>query len=228
MRPRLSALLAAAAIHIIAPTPACAHLMAPGRATVNVVGDSVFSVVWLPASALDGVAHEPDGTVRQAALEAGQAEVVARLGDRWRLSDGGETASTVRLDLILQPPDDAAPGRGDRADQLVMLHHARFSHPPRELRLDTDLAVSRSVGGEGGDALTVNATRDEESEVAVFGTAASAHVFFHAGAAPAEPVRRAGFPPFTVEIAAILLFLCGIARWAARSSSSARRGAAAA
>jgi hypothetical protein len=66
------------------------------------------------------------------------------LEQRWRLTSDGVAARTVRIDLLLQPPDDAP---ASPADQLVVLQHVQFSEPPRTIELKTDL-FGRSAGDE--------------------------------------------------------------------------------
>lgn len=210
--------------HLVAPPDARAHLMPPDHATVHVVGNSVFSVVWLPASALDGVPLEADGTVRQASIEARQAAVVANLRERFRLFDGAEPAETIRLDLILQPPDDAPPARGDRADQLVMLHHARFAHEPGALRLDTDLVARRGPG------LSVNATNDRLSEVVTLPPGGASHVFFGDGHPGIRAKLRAALSsPIAPVVGGVWLagLVLGTLAVLWRRRLAARRGAAA-
>ena len=149
-----------------------------------------------------------DGLVSQSELERHQAEVVADLGSRWSLADGDEKASVARVDLIVQPPDQPPPGLPaieDRADQLVMLHHARFSRPPARIALDTDLF------GEGLDAtLTVDASVDPRAEQATLHSGQGHHAFF----APSGPslIAKSLLSPWLVRAAALglglLLFYC--------------------
>jgi hypothetical protein len=197
--------LAAVLATSTAERAASAHLIAPRRATVHVVGDSVFSVVWLGASelkglgGLEGVELDAEGLVHQDTLERHQTEVVRRLQERWRLRDGAEQADVARVDLVLQPPDDAPPDRGDRADQLVMLHHARFKHPPQRIELDTDLFDTAA-----GADLTVSASNDRAAETVTLRPPRARHVFF-AGAAERSRSIRTGRAMAVGALAAALL-----------------------
>jgi hypothetical protein len=145
--------------------------MAPGHATLHVLRDSVYSVVWLPASALKGVPLDAAGQVAQSDIEHDQAAIIARLQTQWVLRDGAEQARTLRLDLILQPSDDAPTSR---ADQLVMLHHAVFSHPPRQVELETDLFGDPRTEPQ----LTVSATSDSGAETITLRPNRARYVFF--------------------------------------------------
>lgn len=172
----------AALVSTAAASTASAHLMAPRHATVHVLGQSVYSVVWLPASAFRDVEIDAAGLVNQADLARRQPALVEQLQRRWTLRDGDEQAATVRLDLILQPTDDAPP---ERADQVVMLHHARFSRAPRSVEVDTDL-----FGDASSDpSLEVTATRDAESEIATLRPRQGNHRFFAPSRAAAATSR---------------------------------------
>ena len=182
MKPRFSSSLVLLVASAALPRPALAHLMAPGHATVHALGPSVFSVVSLPASALGAdTDSDGDGLVSQGELERRRVEVLGALAGRWRLFDGPERAEPVRIDLVLQPADNAPPAQADRADQIVMLHHARFSHAPREIALETDLFRPDTASA----SLVVGASRDRKAESATLRPGQARHVFFHAA-----PVRR--------------------------------------
>jgi hypothetical protein len=182
------ALLVAAATLATAAT-ASAHLIAPRSATLHVLGESVYSVVWLPASALTGVDADGDGLLSESEVARVRDRLTDALGRRFVLRDGDDRAATVRIDLVLQPLDDAPPDRAGRAAELVMLHHARFSRPPRQVELETDLFGPSTVEPE----LSVSATRDRAAERATLRPPEARHLFFAAerGADTSRPLRFA-------------------------------------
>jgi hypothetical protein len=197
--------LACLSLPLFAPRPAAAHLMQPQAATVNVVDRGVFSVVSIPASALHGVDDDGDGQVSLKELTAHRGELTRDLAERWRVSEGGEEARVVTLDLVLQPDDDAPT---DRATHVVMLHHATLSHPAREVSLETDLFG----GGARERSLTVTATRRDRSEQAVLSAPHGEHSFFgpQAELTPQSSPRHLG-----LDVAALLL-LATVTLWLTR------------
>jgi len=182
---------------LLCSSQANAHLIAPRRATVHVVGNAIYSVVWLPPSALAGVARDREGWVTQTELFRDRS-LVDRLGERWILRDGSERARTRRVDLFLQPPDGAP---GDRAPEVVMLHHATFARPPRSLEIETDLFGDPRDEPE----MTVSASGDLGARVVTMHPPHDRKPLF-----VARPVRRL-FAPLVgagfIAIASIAVFL---------------------
>jgi len=169
------------ALLLVAGT-ARAHLLPAQQGTVNVVGAAVFTVLSVPASALHGADDDHDGVIDVRELERHEPELRAEIDRRLSILDGATLAETVRVDLMLSPQHDAA---GDRADQIVVLKHARFSAPPVDLRIRGDLFGAR----ESERALTLTATRHpgsgDETQVGILTPGATEHAFFPP--APAAP-----------------------------------------
>lgn len=194
--------LAAALLATSLARPAAAHLVAPEHATVRVASVDVFSVVSIPSSALAAFDDDRDGLTSQAELARHVVELKADVGARWVLSSGGEAARTVSLDLFLQPPDGA---EADRADQVVMLHHARFSRVPGAVDVHADLFGATA-------ALAVHATRDGHAEDVTLDRAHRDHAFF--APPPAKPRRDAWWIAAAFAVAAAVRL--GTARFRSR------------
>jgi hypothetical protein len=183
------------------PTAADAHLMAANRATLNVVGESVFAVVSVPVSALHGFDDDGDGLLSMPELERHQDALKTEIDRRFVVSDGDDTGTTVRIDLVLSPQHD---GAQDRSSQVVALEHTRFSSAPRDLGLLCDLFGAR----DGERSLELTATRHTgkgaESEPATLTPEARAHRFFApATAAPPRGDRARHASVFALALAAL-------------------------
>jgi len=194
------ALLALASL--LAPLPALAHLMPAQQGTLNVAGDSVFSVIAVPVSALHGFDDDGDGLLGTAELERHHAELEAEVDRRFVVRAGEARGKTELVNLILSPQHDASP---DRADGIVALVHTRFARAPEEL------AVSCDLFGAGGSErrLTLKATRRrdavEDAESVVLTPEATEHAFF------APPARTwASRLPAGARLLLVLLVACGL------------------
>jgi hypothetical protein len=183
------------------PSAAEAHLMAANRATLNVVGESVFAVVSVPVSALHGFDDDGDGVLSMPELERHQDALRTEIDRRFVVSDGDDAGTTVQIDLVLSPQHD---GPQDRSSQVVALEHTRFSSAPRDLGILCDLFGGR----DGEQSLALTATRHTakgaEVEQATLTPEARAHRFFAPATAargPSAGMRQASL--FAVALAAL-------------------------
>jgi hypothetical protein len=190
----LSALALAA---LFGARPAHAHLMPASQGTLNFAGDSVFSVIAVPVSALHGFDDDGDGLLGMGELERHHAELEAEIDRRFVLRDGEGQGTTVLVNLVLSPQHDAP---SDRAEGVVALIHTRFARPPEGVELTCDLFGKP----EGERRLTMKATRRpdgvEEAESAVLTPEEPEHRFF-----PKPMARAATGVPSGVGILFVLL-----------------------
>jgi hypothetical protein len=192
---------------------ASAHLLPAGQATLRVAGDSVFSVLSVPTSALHGFDDDGDGLMSLAELDRHGADLRAEIGRRVAVGDDRAPATTVRLDLVLSPEHDAVP---DRAAHVIALVHTRLNGAPDEVRVRWDLFGT----GLDEQQVTFTASRVVEGgepprERATLTPTSAEHVFFAANAAargqqpPAASAGRGARP--VVLVAWIALLAAGVA-----------------
>ncbi len=159
--------------------PVHAHLMPVQQGTLNVLEDSVFEVVALPASAFSGVDDDADGRLSDAEVAKHEAALREVLTRRYRLFDG-EVEGQLELVLVRAEHDERSEESTAGAPSLVALLKTRFPAAPRELRLDTDLFGPEAAARQ----LTIKATRGTEVEAGVLTPLRTGHRFFR-GALPA-------------------------------------------
>lgn len=176
---------------LLSATPAEAHLIAVDHGTINVVDDAAFTVLSVPTSSLHGADDNGDGVLDAGELERHETTLREEIDRRLAILDGATLASTVRIDLILSPQHD---GPSDRANQVVVLKHARFAAPPLALGVRCDLFGAH----ESERALTITATQvrasGKESRTIVLTPGMTAHTFFPPAQPPVEasPVLAGG------------------------------------
>jgi hydrogenase/urease accessory protein HupE len=159
----------------IAPRPAAAHLLPPQNATIHAIGDKVYVVVSVPVSALAGVDDDGDGQLSAAELRRHQSDIRRQFNQRFQLSMGQETGSTLNS-WVLSPQT----GGGVLAPMsyVVVLEALQFPRSVDDLALRTSLFGS----GDGEAKLSIRATRDRvqgaETELAVLDPLLPAHLFF--------------------------------------------------
>lgn len=146
------------------PALAHAHLMAADQATVNVVRESIFCAISVPASAL----HDGD-----------RAAVTGEIARRFRVTEDGVAPATVSLDLAQSPAHDGG------AASFVALWHARFSHAPKKLEVQSDLFAPNAT-------LTLLVTAHDYKESQVLGRTHTTHTFVVAPGPSAPTTNRAG------------------------------------
>ncbi|HYD81371.1 MAG TPA: HupE/UreJ family protein [Paucimonas sp.] len=152
--------------------PAHAHLMPAGQGAVNVVGDSAYAVIAVPAAALSGFDDNRDGLIDAAEINAHRAWLDSQLNGLLQLRSGEEPGRLVFADLLLSHIDE--PGfKG--SDHVVVARRYRWSKPVESFTLRVNafgLPATRNA------QLLVRAIRGERSEAAVLSAHRSDYVFF--------------------------------------------------
>jgi hypothetical protein len=155
MSPRLSPLVLVALIG----SASHAHLMAAGRGTLNVVGDSAFLVLSIPAAALSMADVDGDGRLSNGELSAHHAEVLRAIEQQVTLRDDVSVRTLDGLILSLDAPEDA-PAEAGR--HLVALGRFPVGTPAGALRLHVGLF------GPAAEPESVLVTRGEQKQVLEF------------------------------------------------------------
>lgn len=218
----ISAALGAGALLLSAR--ARAHLMAADRGTINVVGDGVFVVLSVPTSALSGVDDDGDGVVDQGELSRHEAAIREQVERRLSIFDGDRRATTVRIDLVLSPAHEGAP---DRADQLVVLEHARFDAPPAALRVTLDLFPAQATDARVELTATRHPASGTEAHSVTFTPRAPTHVFFAPAesASPPDSGDRSGGAPVGLVPLGALFGVALVLSWSSRTRRTSTAGA---
>jgi hydrogenase/urease accessory protein HupE len=170
---RLLAMMATICLWAI-PAAALAHLLPAQNGTLHVVGNSVYTVVSVPVSALPGVDDNHDGLISTSELNRHSAEIAAAFRARFRLTDGAQAGQPLFTWALMPGNFDLPPG-GDR--YVVILQRTVFPKAPRILALNTDLYGA----GPGEGQMTFRASQGNVAEVAVLNPASPSHRFFRGG-----------------------------------------------
>jgi hydrogenase/urease accessory protein HupE len=153
--------------------PASAHLMPAQQGTLNIVDNTVFTVVSLPASALDGVDDNLDGRLSADELNAHLDAVKQQVARRLRLRDG-EVGGEIEMLMPMAEADERDPPTASGSRNFTLLMKTRFAMAPQALRIDTDL-----FGIDGSERqLTLKASRGDELEAVVLTPNRHRHDFF--------------------------------------------------
>lgn len=147
---RLSA--AVAVFWVLCATSAAAHLMPQERGTVNIVGNTAYSVVSVPVQAISFADDNKDGQIDTLELQRHNAGLQSAFAQGYSLSEDGNIG-TVDLVYVLLPSE--AEIDGDRSRYLVFMHQQHFDRPPVRLKLTSTL-----FSDEG--SITLTATRGNE------------------------------------------------------------------
>lgn len=167
--------------------PAAAHLMPAQTATMNLVGDTAYCVVSVPASALNGVDDDGSGGVSQVEIAQHARDIALQFDRRFHVTDDGQAGTPV-MTMAWSPQTEGPPV--DTA-YVVVLHSVRFAAPPKNPSVTTDLFGS----GAGEGQMTMTARRDgreETAEVAILRPGASEHRFFRGAFATFTDFVRVG------------------------------------
>lgn len=150
----------AALLWLAVPLVASAHLMPPNEATINVIGNSCYIVVAVPAAALTHIDADHNGLLSLDELRAANQEIVAQFTRGWQLRDGASTGH-ILFTYVLAPEGDATPAAG--TTYVVIMQRLEFKRAPRALRLETHLFGSAPEDRQ----LTLRTTQGQRSEVLV-------------------------------------------------------------
>lgn len=195
---------ALACASLLGARTAQAHLIPAGRGTVNVVGESVYAVLSVPVSAIQGIDDDRNGVVDAEEFRRHEADVKAEIDRRLAIADGSTPATTVRVDLVLSPQHD---GASAQADQIVALKHAKLAAAPIDLRVRCDLFGASATEKELKITATRHPASGTETQVAALTPAAPEHAFFSPPAPPPPPAgapRGALLPLGALAVAALL------------------------
>lgn len=150
-----------------------AHLLPKQNATMNIVDEAAFFVVSVPVSALKNVDDDGDGKLTAQEIQKQDQSIKQQFADRFAVSNDGQEGTSA-LSWVMAPDGSDAQME---ADYVVILHRANFPETPENPVLTTDLFGT----GPDEQQMTVKATLDGVSEVAVLRPAVTAHQFFRGG-----------------------------------------------
>ncbi|MFM7736884.1 MAG: hypothetical protein ACKPBU_13005, partial [Alphaproteobacteria bacterium] len=154
MRPALLALAGLLAAHVLAASPARAHLVAPQHGTLNLVDASAFLVLSLPISAFDGIDADGSGGLDEFEIARAAAAIEERVHAAVSLRD----ASGPRpLEGILLAPSPASDEPGAPLRQVIVL--GRFALDPARSAGPLRLAVRLRGASADEQAFEVSARR---------------------------------------------------------------------
>lgn len=157
---------------------AAAHLLPAQTATLNVVGDTAYFVVSVPASALKGIDDDGNGALSALEISRHSRDIALQFNQRFHVAADG-IAGVPMMTMAWSPQTQGPPAD---SSYLVVLHSVRFAAPPREPAISTDLFGT----GAGEAQMTMTAKRDKRedtAEVAILRPGAAEHVFFRGGLA---------------------------------------------
>ncbi len=148
---------------------AMAHMLPKQNATINVKEKSAFCVVSVPASALKGVDDDGDGLISNIEIQKHTAAIQQQFDAGFHLSS--DVGNGKQIFSWVMPPqtDDTLV-----SDYVVILHRSDFAEPPKSVSVDLDLFGTKV--GEG--QMTVKATLNTISEVAILKPDGATHQFF--------------------------------------------------
>lgn len=179
---------------------ATAHALPLPVGTMEVVGDSVHSVIMVPAVMLSGADDDGDGQLSPEELHAHRTRIDRLLAARFRLFNGDEPERILQQDLQI-PAREAADGRD--ADYLILTRHSGWTRPVENLRADVDLFPASGTAGQ----MLLRATNGSKFEQAVMHAGHMRHVFFHGAFARTRAAVVAGGRTLLREYDTFLILL---------------------
>ncbi len=150
-----------------------AHLLPKQNATMNIVDEAAFFVVSVPVSALKGVDDDGNGMLTTQEIEQHHQSIKQQFADRFKVTNDGQ-AGTSALSWVMAPDGS---GAQMQADYIVIMHRTNFPVVPENPVLTTDLFGTNPDEQQ----ITVKATLDGVSEVAILRPDVTAHQFFRGG-----------------------------------------------
>jgi len=167
----VSRLLHAAALCAALAAPAAmAHLMPAGQGSVRIAGDSVYTVISVPVSALSGFDDDADRLLSLAELNRHRDALHQQVSQLLDLRDAGQPGTLAFADLIIPHLHD--PGARPATDQIVVMRTYQWPAPVQSLTLNARLFSADAP------ALMLRAVQGERSEVVALSAARSEHRFF--------------------------------------------------
>jgi hypothetical protein len=169
------------------PSIARAHLMPAHQGTINVLGDSVFSVLMIPVSALHGADDDNDGCLSTLEVAAHSAELQAEIGARFQLygitATQSSPSSSGKHDFVsvgAEHNDAESPAEVSRVSSttgsksVLVFIKSRFVSQPDSVRVKTDLFGT----SPGEDQFTIRGTYGKQAESVTLRGPAAEHAFF--------------------------------------------------
>ena len=157
---------------LVWPGLASAHLLPAQTATLNIVGNSAYGVISVPASALKGVDDNHDGLASSPEIRAHTNDISRQFQDRFRLSTAREVGQPL-FTWVMNPDTEGASPAGSA--YVVIMQRTAFTGPITGLTLWTDLFGTRP--GEG--QMTLRALHNQAgAEVAILSPQDQTHRFF--------------------------------------------------
>lgn len=148
---------------------AMAHMLPKQNATINVKGKSAFCVVSVPVSALKGVDDDDDGRISSVEIQKHTAAIQQQFSAGFHLASDVGRGKPV-FNWVMPPQTDDTP----TSDYVVILHRSDFAELPKTVKIDLGLFGTKA----GERQMTVKATLNNVSEVAILKPNGAAHQFF--------------------------------------------------
>jgi hydrogenase/urease accessory protein HupE len=184
MIPRLALILTAL---FAFANPAAAHLLPAQTATMNIVGDTAYFVVSVPISALAGIDDDGSGSASALEISRHSRDIAQQFNRRFHVAADG-APGTPLMTMAWSPQTEGPPAD---AAYIVVLHSVRFTAPPQQPSVSTDLFGTRR--GEAQMTMTAkHDKRENTAEVAILRPGAADHVFFRGGLATFVDFVRVG------------------------------------
>lgn len=165
-------------------TPASGHMFPAQNATMNIEGRSIFFVVSVPVSALKGVDDDRNGRLSSAEIASHSLQIIVQFNKRFEvLSDG--KLGTIGLTRI------TAPESSDEVvdtPYVIVMQRIDFSSVPSRPSLSTDLFGTAPSESK----MTITASFEKATELAILEPGNSTHQFFRGGLATFIDFVRVG------------------------------------
>ncbi len=201
------------------PTGASAHLMPPGHGTLRVEGDTVFSLVSVPVSALRGFDDDGDRLLSVAELDRHRADIVRELARKLALHDGLRPGQTVFEDLLISHSDD---GTTKPTEHLVVMRRTQWPSPVTALGVHVELFDDAAPSEQ---RLNLTALQGQLSERIELSAQRTEHRFFEPPKVPlassidpgAEHIRFQHLALLGLFLLAVLIVVALAPRWRSRA-----------
>src|SRR5215472_7737950 len=107
--------------------PASAHLLPAQSGTLHLTGDTVFSVIDIPAGCLPMADDNHDGLIDGAELQRHRAEIIAVFQQRFHVTSDGDPSHSVIGLMLPQADDGSTAGSG----YVMAMQRITFKTAPR-------------------------------------------------------------------------------------------------
>lgn len=162
--------LLALILTVLSGSAAQAHLLPAQNATMNIIGTSAYFVVSAPVSALKDVDDDGNSMLSVAEMQRHRADITTQFEARFHVADGGKSGNTALTWLVPPQTDDPIAD----STYVIILQRINFATAINQPVITTDLFGT----GKGEAQITMTATRDKASEVAILEPGAGSHQFY--------------------------------------------------